>query len=185
MKKAPLAPHQYIIFSMARILLVLDVWEDKIDTPITAEKLMLFDFVIQYPREIIHILPDLKITLAAEDLDEVDLSDVFAKRSLENINERFNETLSCLTARNLVVQEMPTETNPEFKIKLSGLGKERVKLFQTPMSKSIREISIDLVNAWHKKNPSKLLSEIFSLLPDQSDDVINLSTPFEVWENGK
>jgi hypothetical protein len=182
-KAVPLAPQQYTIYSMARVLLCIEQWETNFQRPIEIDRLMLFDFVIQYPREVSRILPNLKLTLEAEDLLEVDLSDLFAKRNSENMYEKFNAVLSALTARDLIKQILPTENDGNLYLSLTSLGNEKVKLFLSPVSYAIRDISKVLIENWTRTNPNKLLSEVFSLLPDQSEAVQQLATPFEIWQN--
>ena len=79
MKLAPSAPGEYLWFSMGRLLLILDEIHSCGNSKIESDKLMLIDFAVQHPREMVHLIPDIYLTLAAEGLMENDFSDFFVK----------------------------------------------------------------------------------------------------------
>lgn len=178
----PLSPTQSMAYAMGRGLLLLDRWASLTARPIDAERAMLVDFSLQYPRVLVPIMPEIVPILRAHDLGKQDLSDLFAQHHFDTMRERFLTVASCLVARNLVdeISEGTTQRDALL-LKITPLGTNVAHRFTNSVSIAYRAISDLVCGAWQIRNLETLAADLRKALRDEPLLRAKLREPLAPW----
>lgn len=182
----PLAPSHFAYFEISRTLLVLDQFSRSFPGQhIKLENLMLVDFGVQYPRVAAIILENLEKILKSNDESEEDISDLFAREKVENINEKFAFIISSLIARGLVEVKLPEKDDLATYIVISAFGRETANRFSSRFSFYVRELAEIILKSWHKSNSTNLMKNLFENIPENYSERMSLTKPFVIWDEDR
>lgn len=141
---------------------------------------MLIDFAVQHPRAIVGLVPDLEPVLRAHDIAEGDLSDLFAQRHFGALRERFTSSIGDLVARELL-EETAGRSSASIELRITTRGRDAAELFLSSMAVTIRSLARVISDGWGTRNVERLVSEIRTSIPDESDRLAGLVRPFGGW----
>lgn len=178
-KLAALSPLQSASFNMGRVLIEIDTWKLLHGTPLEIERGVLIDFIVQHPRAVVHIFPDLMMTMKSHGLETTDFSDLFARRHFRTARELYLTTIADLLSRNLIDQNL--EQGDVILVSLTDAGNLANAQLSSALSLSIRAISSVVCAYLKRRNIDDLWSEIRSTLPDESEALALLGQPFGDW----
>ena len=182
-RRAPLSAPQSVAYSMGRVLVLFDVWEDGDQRPLDVERAMLIDFAAQQPRALKPLVPALERVLRAYRLHQADLSDLFAERQFDVLRERFSAVITDLLARDLLkeIHDAEPELATAARFALTERGRAIAGQFSSVMSLSFRALYEVLCETWRRKNVGELARAIRVALPQQARGIAELSVPIPTW----
>ncbi len=175
------SPLQSAHFAMGRVLLTFAQWNELYKIPLELERAMVIDFAVQYPRSFTGLLPLLSNIVQSHGLQDADVGDYFAARKFFFVREQFVDTVSDLIARNLL-EPILKDANSEFSsFQITPLGETAASQFSSPLAGVIQLLSHTFAKNWGDITVKRLLLLIKQTLPDQSEMVQQLTSPFGSW----